>query len=153
VARTILFLCSGNYYRSRFAEIVFNEQAERAELAWRATSAGLTPEGFAGNPGPISVHVIARLARRGIEGPASHRPPRAVTAEMLERADRVVALKEREHRPLLARRFPSFVDRVEFWHVDDVDVAPPSVVLPMLEERVASLVHELARDAAAPLRP
>lgn len=39
--RTILFLCTGNYYRSRHAEAVFNHHAAAVGLGWRATSRGL----------------------------------------------------------------------------------------------------------------
>ena len=31
-SKTILFLCTGNYYRSRFAEILFNSVAGRMGL-------------------------------------------------------------------------------------------------------------------------
>jgi protein-tyrosine-phosphatase len=33
---TVLFLCTGNYYRSRFAEELFNHHADRAGLNWIA---------------------------------------------------------------------------------------------------------------------
>ena len=36
--QTILFLCTGNYYRSRYAEEIFNHQAGRDGLAWHAFS-------------------------------------------------------------------------------------------------------------------
>ena len=42
--RTVLFLCTGNYYRSRFAEELFNDSARRAGLDWTATSRGLALE-------------------------------------------------------------------------------------------------------------
>ena len=42
--KTVLFLCTGNYYRSRFAEELFNHQAERADLDWIAQSRGLALE-------------------------------------------------------------------------------------------------------------
>jgi protein-tyrosine phosphatase len=38
---TVLFLCTGNYYHSRFAEILFNSVASRMGLPWRASSRGL----------------------------------------------------------------------------------------------------------------
>ena len=57
--KTVLFLCTGNYYRSRFAEELFNHQAERADLDWIAQSRGLALERGAllavrsgGNVGP-----------------------------------------------------------------------------------------------------
>ena len=36
--KTVLFLCTGNYYRSRFAEELFNHHAERAGDDWIAQS-------------------------------------------------------------------------------------------------------------------
>ena len=33
-------------------------------------------------------------------------------------------------------RFPELQHRVEFWHVDDVGDAPPSVALPLIERGV-----------------
>ena len=41
MSKTVLFLCTGNYYRSRFAEILFNHLAGQSKLAWRADSRGL----------------------------------------------------------------------------------------------------------------
>ena len=40
----VLFLCTGNYYRSRFAEALFNSLAKRAELNWTADSRGLATD-------------------------------------------------------------------------------------------------------------
>ena len=37
----LLFICTGNYYRSRFAEAVFNHHAKQRGLPWRAFSRGL----------------------------------------------------------------------------------------------------------------
>ena len=37
----VLFVCTGNYYRSRFAEAVFNHLAAARGLPWRAVSRGL----------------------------------------------------------------------------------------------------------------
>src|SRR5438132_811728 len=34
--KTVLFLCTGNYYRSRFAEVLFNSVAGKMGLPWRA---------------------------------------------------------------------------------------------------------------------
>ena len=39
--KRVLFLCTGNYYRSRFAEILFNQLAPTRGLNWRADSRGL----------------------------------------------------------------------------------------------------------------
>jgi protein-tyrosine phosphatase len=141
--RRVLFLCSGNYYRSRFAELFFNHLAEAEGLPYRADSAGLWPECHKHNPGPISRHTIAALAERGIQLPSELRAPRDVEQSDIERSTITVALKEAEHRPLISDRFPALLERVEFWHVDDVGDAPPSVALPMIDRLVRELVQRL----------
>ncbi len=54
MTNTILFLCTGNYYRSRFAEILFNRLAKSRGLSWKAESRGLALDLATDNVGPIS---------------------------------------------------------------------------------------------------
>ena len=63
---TVLFLCTGNYYRSRHAEIVFDHHAQAAGLPWRAASRGLAIELGVNNVGPLSKATAARLAALAI---------------------------------------------------------------------------------------
>jgi protein-tyrosine phosphatase len=142
-ASTVLFLCSGNYYRSRFAEHLFNHLIAGTELAYRADSAGLRPDCFRHNTGPISAHTVAALVARGVSLPAMHRIPRDVTEADIRDAALVIALKEAEHRPVLAARFPAVVARVEFWNVHDVEDAAPSHALPQIEGLVRDLIARL----------
>ena len=142
--RRILFLCSGNYYRSRFAELLFNHLVEAQKLKFLADSAGLWPECSAHNPGPMSPHTIAALAERGVPLPAVLRAPRDVQRADVADSFLTVAVKDSEHRPLVMHLFPELLDRVEFWHIDDVGDAPPSVAIPMIESHVRALVQRLA---------
>jgi protein-tyrosine phosphatase len=139
----VLFLCSGNYYRSRFAEHLFNARAAAGGVAWRADSAGLEPNCFERNPGPISDLTLAALSARGIPLPPPHRAPRDVSAHDLAAARRVIAMKDAEHRPLLRARFAEFEAKVEFWNIDDVEDAAPEQALPVLERRVIELLVRL----------
>jgi protein-tyrosine phosphatase len=50
----ILFLCTGNYYRSRYAEELFNHIARAEGLGWRAFSCGAADQAFPENVGPMS---------------------------------------------------------------------------------------------------
>ena len=143
--KTVLFLCSGNYYRSRFAEEYFNYLATEQECAWRATSRGLVADRPNGNVGPMSPLAQAALRAQGIATPADPRAPQQVTAEELAAASLVIALKEAEHRPMLARRFPEFEDAVVYWTVHDLDVATADQVLPALAGAVAELLAQLCR--------
>lgn len=141
----VLFLCTGNYYRSRFAEIIFNDRAERSGLPWRAESRGLALD--AGNIGPISSHTVAALADRGIRLAGPTRDPKSVSERDFREAEIVIAVKESEHRPMLAACFPRFIQSVEFWHIDDLDVAGAEVAMPSLEAAVLRLIERLRSDA------
>ncbi|MEO8903269.1 MAG: low molecular weight phosphatase family protein [Polyangiaceae bacterium] len=139
----VLFLCTGNYYRSRFAEELFNHWASAEGVPYRADSAGLWPACHTHNVGPMSPFAIGGLKERGVPLPAALRLPRDVTEEDLRSAAITIAVKEAEHRPLVLSRFPAWAERVEFWHVDDVGDAPPSVALPLLEHGVRELLVRL----------
>ena len=143
-ARTVLFLCTGNYYRSRHAEVVFNHEARLAGLPWRAESRGLALEFGANNVGPMSRATQARLAALGIPHEPYLRLPLRVTADDLTGAHLVVALKEAEHRPLMSDRFPKWAAAVEYWTVHDLDCAGPETALPQIEHHVRGLVARLA---------
>jgi protein-tyrosine phosphatase len=140
--RRVLFLCTGNYFRSRFAEALFNHLAQEGGVAAHATSAGLAPHCHLRNPGPLSPHTLAGLRARGIEPPAE-RPPRDVTEEDLEGADVVVAVKGAEHRPFVEQYFPEWAERIRYWNVDDVPHVAPELALRILDEHVRALVEEL----------
>lgn len=144
-ASVVLFLCSGNYYRSRFAEHLFNHLVEGTGLGYAADSAGLWPNCRTRNVGPIAPHTVEALRTRGVPLPDEHRDPRDVTEDDIRTAAVTVALKEAEHRLLVAARFPALLDRVEFWHVHDIDAAPPSEAMPALERNVRSLIARLAQ--------
>ena len=137
--QTVLFLCTGNYYRSRFAEILFNSLAGKMGLLWQASSRGLALERGINNVGPMEVSAIKALETLGVHhADAVTRLPVQATVEDLEAADRIVALKQDEHLPLLQERFPSWAEKVEFWHVDDGPEA-----LPLIEQEVMNLLARL----------
>jgi protein-tyrosine phosphatase len=148
VTRTVLFLCSGNYYRSRFAEHLFNHLAADTSLSYRADSAGLWHDCRIHNVGPISSDTLTALRARGVSLPDSHRIPRDVTEADIRGAALTIAVKEAEHRPIVSERFPALLELVEFWHVHDLDCAPPSEAIPLLESQVRALVARLARQSA-----
>src|SRR5215471_5373528 len=116
---TILFLCTGNYYRSRYAEILFNSVAGKMSLPWKASSRGLALERGLNNVGPMAVSAVKALEARGLRGAAEFgRFPIQATVEDFEAAHWIVALKEAEHLPLLNERLPGWAEKIEFWQVD-----------------------------------
>jgi protein-tyrosine phosphatase len=66
-AHKILFICTGNYYRSRVAEVLFNYNAAKARLNWKADSRGIDLNRGIYNVGPMSPQALGWLRFRGIE--------------------------------------------------------------------------------------
>lgn len=140
--KTVLFLCTGNYYRSRYAEILFNSKAVQTGLKWRAVSRGLAPDPR--NPGPMSRDTMAALQKQGVSVENDLRLPLEVTEADFESNDYVVAVKEAEHRPMIVQNFPNWVTKVEFWHVHDLDCCGPDEAIPHLDREVAALLAKLS---------
>ena len=137
----VLFLCTGNYYRSRFAEEYFNHLAVRDSLACRAFSLGFQPHPEI-NPGPISAHALRALRARGIEPVHASRPPAQVRSEDFLRHKCCIALSESEHRPIMERLFPQFAQRVRYWQVEDLLLARPESAIARIESEIHRLLDE-----------
>jgi low molecular weight protein-tyrosine phosphatase len=58
-------------------------------------------------------------------------------------AQLVIALKEAEHRPMIERRFSEVANRVNYWHVHDIEFADPSIALALIDEHVRELISTL----------
>jgi predicted translation initiation factor SUI1 len=148
--KNVLFLCTGNYYRSRFAEILFNSVAGRMGLPWKASSRGLALERGVKNVGPMAVDAVTALEALGVRAAdAVTRLPVQVTTDDLERADRIVALKQVEHLPLLQERFPAWTEKVEFWQVDDAPEALGLIAREIMD-LVARILGGGEREASQP---
>jgi protein-tyrosine phosphatase len=141
--KAVLFLCTGNYYRSRFAEELFNQCAVNAGSEWCAQSRALAVERGINNAGPMSPFAVRGLEKRGIISRASNRHPQQCAITDLETADRIIALNEPEHRPMMLERFATWAHLIEYWKVSDLDGAPPSVALAMIETQIQALLERL----------
>lgn len=137
------FLCTGNYYRSRYAEELFNFRARSEGLAWRAFSRGVAEKGSPENVGPMSRFALEALQAKAIMPEGAARYPLSCTLADFDQAQLVIALKEAEHRPLIEHRFPEVANRVRYWHVDDVEFAHPTLALAMVDDRVRELILTL----------
>lgn len=144
--QTVLFLCTGNAYRGRFAEILFNSVAARMGLPWRATSRSLALKLGITTVEPMPQAAVEALRALGIRAAeACARAPAQAALADLENAALAIALERDEHRPLLQEGFPAFVDRVEFWQV-----AGGPEESAWIEQQVMRLIARLFGGGARP---
>ncbi len=138
--KKILFLCTWNYYRSRFAEIYFNWEATAANLDWQADSRGLAlPDS---TPNTISGYTVNYLDQLCIPFDPVRTPMDATDADFAN-SHRIIAVKRDEHQHRVQQRFERFSDRVEYWDIHDIDASTPEEQLPLLHAKVRQLVNEL----------
>ncbi len=142
--REVLFLCTGNYYRSRYAEALFNHETAKRGLDWRAFSRGLAIH--LAPPGGLSPHTTLRLLERRIARGHTGANPVQASEEDFQRATRIVALKRSEHRPMLNRLHPAWEKKVEYWEISDLDGALPEDTLASIEAHVRVLLAELEKN-------
>jgi protein-tyrosine phosphatase len=145
----LLFLCTGNYYRSRFAEMYFRHLANQHGLDWTADSRGLRIS--SGNVGPLSCFTQQWCDQLGIDtGQLRH--PLPLTEPDLQNASLTIAVKATEHRPLIQTHFPDWEQKIEYWEIHDLDVATAEEALPILKQHVDDLYDRL-RGAPMEVEP
>lgn len=142
--KKVLFLCTGNYYRSRFAEIFFNQQAAQLGLDWVADSRALALELGVNNVGPISHYTVAGLAERGITLATPLRFPQQVAESDLQEAALVIALDRTEHQRYVEERLPAWCDHIRYWEVADLHLLTATDALTRIERQVLALLDQLA---------
>ena len=82
--KTVLFVCGHNAGRSQMAEALANHLARERGLPVRAESAGTGPSD--------RVNPAAAAAMAEIQVPMNGHHPKAMTQEMVDRADRIITM-------------------------------------------------------------
>jgi protein-tyrosine phosphatase len=142
---TVLFLCTGNYYRSRFAEEYFNYWAGEHKLDWRADSRGLRQNMQSSpNSGPMATDAVAELRKLGIQPLMASREPLSVCMRDFTSASKVIALCESEHRPMMAELFPMFENSIDYWHIEDYPKLDSKSGMQAIRKSVTQLIAELS---------
>ena len=140
MAKQVLFICTGNFYRSRFAEAVFNHLAETRKLSWRAFSRGLAIHWA---EGCLSPTVVESLAERGIGRRHTGTDRVQLSAGDLESSTIRIAMSRAEHLPMMRSQFPNWADKIQYWRIEDVPKTSPEIALPAIESKVIDLVDRL----------
>jgi len=132
--RNILFVSRRNPHGGRYAEALFNFYAQRARSPWRATARTIWARPAL--PRPAASRTATVSCRPG---------PAVLTLIDLMEAEKRVALSAASDRPLIHDLFPEWTDRIEYWHVRDLDIhrALDTDTVVFIERNVDRLLAEL----------
>ena len=142
--KKVFFVCTGNYYRSRFAESYFNCKAGNSALTWQAISRGLLP--LPGRKG-ISQMAQHELAILGVPDSQTISDPQQLTRQDLQTSDYVVILDEEEHRPMMEKQFPGItLNNLHYWHIHDYPCMQPHEACSAMAAKIDILVTKFRNN-------
>ena len=132
----ILFVCTGNSYRSPIAEALLKKVRGDLEVE----SAGTHPtDRVASN---AKKFLKKENALRNLKG-----EPEGIDQKNLEEYDLIIAMKQ-NHRNEILRRYPQMEDRIEVWNIDDPIYLPygsDEEVFEEIKRKVLELAESIKR--------
>lgn len=141
VDNRILFICTGNFYRSRFAEALFNYHAELRQIPCTAFSRGLAVHLA---EGVLSPFTLGALGERKVEVRHTAADRKQLCEIDLVQSYRRIALDRAEHFAMMQRQFPNWADKIEYWDVPDLLYQSHIMALPEIERRTLQLLKEVS---------
>jgi protein-tyrosine phosphatase len=141
VIKTVLFICTGNFYRSRFAEAIFNATTEKNRVPWKAISRGLAIHWAQGY---LSPYTEEALKERNIELRHTGTDRIQLLENDLRNTDLQIALDHSEHYSMMQDQFPQWADRITYWDIADMPFSSPAIALPAIEAKIQSLIQNIS---------
>ena len=127
----ILFVCTGNSYRSPVAGALLKKVREDLQVE----SAGTHPAGMIASN---AKHLLKKEnALKNLKG-----APEGINEKNLEEYNLIIAMKQ-DHKNELLIRYPQMEDRIQVWNIDD-SIHLPYVSDKKIFEEIKQKVLELA---------
>ena len=94
------------------------------------------------NPGPVSEYTIQALIDRNVKGKNLERYPSPVEENDFLLYDKIIALSQAEHKPMLKSRFNGHHRKITYFEVGDLPLEEPKAAM----QKLAKLIEQLVRD-------
>jgi len=137
----VLFVCTANIHRSRFAEEVFNHLAKKSDSAHQAFSAGLRVGDYSFRT--IYYPALDNLKKFNITPLRSSAHSIHIDNVDISEYGRIICMDEGEHKPMVLANPNLKNDLFEYWNIIDEPKVKSEISLPKCFQRVESLLRDL----------
>ena len=137
----ILFVCTGNIFRSRFAEEVFNHLCKINGVDATAFSAGLQVGRY--KQRKIYWPAMNELERLKIEPLRSNEDSVHINDIDVSIYDQIICMDEEEHKPMVRSNelLSGFI--FQYWNIVDMPKVPSDISHPRCYKKVETLIDQL----------
>ena len=150
-SKKILFICTGNYYRSRFSEAFFNFNIGTTK--YYAESRGLrisAADSWALRDGELCIYSKKELERLKIPLSFTSKKRKSLSIDDLTSSYKIIAMDCEEHKPMIESKFPEWESKIVFWNVKDLEEADngcdslsPEECFDLARKNIMNLIGEL----------
>ena len=132
----VLFVCSGNAFRSPVAEALLRMQNQGIEVDSAGTNSAV-PDGISGSAREYLAKLGAEQYLKGF--------PEGIDNKQLNKYDLIVAMKPR-HRDIILGKCPECEDKIVVWNIEDPYFLPRGhtrKIFNQIREKVSRLASSL----------
>ena len=138
---SILFVCTGNIFRSRFAEEVFNHLRKINGVDATAFSAGLQVGRY--KQRKIYWPAMNELERLKIEPLRSNEDSVHINDIDVSIYDQIICMDEEEHKPMVRSNELLSGFNFKYWNIVDMPKVSSDISLPKCYKKVETLIDQL----------
>lgn len=143
---SFIFICTGNFYRSRFAEAYFNFLSDKFQLPAFAKSAGFKPhlaDDKAAVEGEISLLAKNKLDTMGISKVYYDKKRELLEENMLKEADFIIVLDKDEHFSMMKELFPKYLEKSIFYDAKDIEFCDHNIALNYIKKMIENEIYKI----------
>ena len=140
--KKVLFVCTANIHRSRFAEEVFNYFCAKHNKDYHAFSAGLRVGDYSFRK--IYYPALENLKAFNITPQRPNDLSKHIKDVNLENYDKIICMDEDEHKPMVNSDPKLSNYNFEYWNITDMPKVDSDVSLPICYKKVEILLNEMS---------
>ncbi len=133
----VLFIGTGDKFRSKFSAIYFNARCEEKGLKMQAFSAGFTVDSMKDR---IDESVLEYLAFMGIIVEEDDLRSNKLNEIYLNNCSKIICMDMEEHLTFLRQKYPLFVRHATYWHYPNDKMKSAWTTLPLIKKEIDHLI-------------